>query len=371
MAGAIARSDIARSRTRSRARGTAVGVLAPLAVLAALMMTIPAAAPAGAVVPPGTAAKIPAACSTTTAIDFGSATGGSIATPGQADCYTFRAGSGRRVIIRTVPTGGTLAPETQVFNGDSPSPCPPSTAIESACRLVGGAHTIMVSDASGTNTGSYVIYAQLDKTAQCTGVRFGHALTGSIAGAGLTDCFKFRGLGGDHMRIAVVPTGGTLAPDVEVLKPGGLPLCESSTQQEQSCRLPSDGAYTVMISDVTGTGTGSYTVYVQRLDGPLACRALNLGDAPLVQSITLLGNENCFTFPGTTKQRVKVVVLPTAGAIVPNTEVIRPDGVDACAPTTNTTNFHCLLGGAGTYTLLIRDLTGTNTGSYSVAVSGL
>ena len=164
---------------------------------------------------------------------------------------------------------------------------------------------------------------------------------------------------------------GSLAPDAEVLTPNGNPLCEWSTGQEQSCRLTVDGAYTVLISDVTGTNTGNYTVYIQRLDGPLGCRAVNLGDAPLVRSITLLGAEDCFTFPGTTKQRVKVVVLRTAGTIVPNTEVIRPQGVDACPPTTETTNFHCLLAGAGTYMLLIRDLTGTNTGSYSVAVSGL
>ena len=185
---------------------------------------------------------------------------------------------------------------------------------------------------------------------------------------GTIDCYTFMGNNGDHVRVRVVGTDGTFVPYTQIIKPNGTTLCGPSTDIEQTCRLTTTGQHRVMIRDQNGTGTGAYTVYIQRLDGPVKCTTIALGDPALAGAITVVGDAHCYTFDGTAGHHIQVEVLATDGTIVPNTELVKPDGVTLLGPST-LTDQQIRLTTTGTYTVEIRDLAGPNLGGYTVAVS--
>ncbi|HEY5012596.1 MAG TPA: hypothetical protein VIK61_07815, partial [Acidimicrobiia bacterium] len=312
---------------------------------------------------------IPKRC---TVIAFGAtALTGSITVPGDADCYTFRAQTGSRVRVRVVATGGALVPSTEMINSVGTTLCGPSTAVEQTCRLFTGRrnNTILVRDAAGPNLGDYSIYVQLSHPVSCTPIRLGVApLAGAITVPGNADCYTFKGVGGDRMRVRVVGLDGTLVPFTEVINPNGTTNCGPSSAVEQTCRLTATGTHVILIRDTAGPGTGSYVVYLQRLDVPAKCSVVTVGAAAVAGTIALPGEADCYTFDGVGGRRMRVEVIGTDGTLVASTEVINPNGTTLVGPST-AIDQDMRLNATGTHMIFIRDLAGTGTGGYTVAVT--
>jgi hypothetical protein len=302
-------------------------------------------------------------------LEFGAApSAGTISAAGEIDCWTFRAAPGRRIRVRVVETDGTLVANTEVLNANGSNLCGPSTETELTCRLVPGrSKIIVIRDLDGTNTGGYVVSVQMaDRALGCLHPRFGHTKTAVISGPGGTDCYRFVAAAGDHLRVRVVPTSGTIEPNTEMLNPNGTTFCGPSTAIEQSCRVNSSGGQTIFIRDLVGTNTGGYSLYVQRLNAPEPCTVIELGGAAVDDAITTPGAATCFTFTAIGNRKVHVDVAETSGTLDAMIEIIKPNGVPLCPPTSEP-RLVCLLVPSGDYSILVRDTAGPNTGTFTLS----
>jgi hypothetical protein len=97
------------------------------------------------------------------------------------------------------------------------------------------------------------------------------------------------------------------------------------------------------------------------------CTSISYAAAPTSGSIGQPAETDCFTFSGTAGERVRRWVVRTSGTLLPYHEVLRPDGTTLCGPTTSREQT-CMLDTDGTHTVLVRDSSGTGTGSYRLSL---
>jgi hypothetical protein len=188
--------------------------------------------------------------------------------------------------------------------------------------------------------------------------------SGTISGAGETDCWRFSGAAGDRVRLRAVRTSGSLAPQVEIASSA----CSAAPAGEVTCTLATDGSVTVLVRDAARSQTGGYAISVQRLDDPVGCSALAFDAATRTGAITV-GETECWRFTGAAGDRVRIRLVTPAAALAPVAEVLRPDGTTRCAPN-GAENQTCVLDASGPHTVLVRD-SAANAGGYSLAVQRL
>ena len=303
-----------------------------------------------------------------TALSFGNPPlSGSIGVAGEEDCYTFSGTAGDRIRVSAVKTSGTLSPFRTVFNPDGTILCSAVTNPLDCTLTTTGTHTISIKDFSGTGIGAYGFYAQrLNNPVGCTPLSFGNpTLSDSINLAAEEDCFTFSGVTGDRIRVSAVKISGTLSVFRTIFNPDGSILCSSITNP-LDCTLTTTGTHTISIMDFSGTGIGAYGLYAQRLNNPVGCTVLLHGNPPLSGSISVAGEEDCYTFGGTTGDRVRVSAVKTSGALTPMRQILNPDGSVLCGSITNPVD--CTLITSGMHTVLIYDFSGSNIGSYNISL---
>jgi hypothetical protein len=166
---------------------------------------------------------------------------------------------------------------------------------------------------------------------------------------------------GDRVRVRAVEVSGNLSTYTEVLRPNGSTLCGPNIQSDQTCLLDTDGSHTVLIWDFGGAATGSFNLYVQRLNNPVGC--ISFGTAVL----TTAGETDCFVFNGTGGTTIRIRVIELSGNLTAYHELFRPDGTLLCGPTI-VTDQTCQLELSGPHTVLVRDFGGPGTGSYQINV---
>jgi hypothetical protein len=165
--------------------------------------------------------------------------------------------------------------------------------------------------------------------------------SGTISGAGETDCWRFSGAAGDRVRVRAVRTSGALAPQVEVASSA----CSNAPATEVTCTLATAGSVTVLVRDAARSQTGGYAISVQRLNDPAGCSALAF-DASTRTGAIAAGETECWRFTGAAGDRVRLRLVTPATALAPLAEVLRPDGTTRCAPS-GAENQTCVLDAAG------------------------
>jgi hypothetical protein len=297
------------------------------------------------------------------ALSFGAAPeSGTISRTGETDCWRFGGAAGDRVRVRAVRTAGALAPQVQIAS----SACSAAAAAEVTCTLTsGGGVTVLVRDA-GSQTGAYAISVQrLNDPVGCSPLAFDAATrTGAIT-AGETECWRFTGSVGDRVRVRLVTPATALAPLAEVLRPDGTTRCAPN----QTCVLDASGAHTILVRD-SAANVGGYSLGIQRLDDPVGCTPKPFATTSSPGAVTTTGETDCWRFPATAGDRVRIRALRTSGALDPVVEVLRPAGTTRCAPTT-TDDVTCRLDVTGTHTILVDDSGGTATGNYLLGLQRL
>jgi len=169
------------------------------------------------------------------------------------------------------------------------------------------------------------------------------------------------------MRSRAIETSGSLSLMQEIIRPDGATFsCGPTYLDELDCQLPVSGTYTLLVKDGTGTHTGTYNVILLRLNNPVGCLSLGFGNPPTSASIDAAAEVDCYTFTGTAGDRMRSRAIETSGSLSLMQEIIRPDGATfSCGPT-YLDELDCQLPVSGTYTLLVKDGTGTHTGTYNV-----
>jgi hypothetical protein len=306
-------------------------------------------------------------------IAFGLAPLTSVAAAGEADCWRFSGAPRDRVRLRLITaTGVDLRGE--VLRPDGTTLCPPQAAEEPACVLdTGGAHTILVADGSSPDDVVYRLGLQrLNNPVGCSALSFGGvAAEGSIATEGETDCFRFVGAAGDRVRVRLIRIGGFFDPGAEILFPSGPRLCGESPLDDRTCTLDASGMHTLVVGDMArGMGIGLYRISIQRLNNPVGCATLPYDGSVVGTAFGTLAETDCFRVGATAGDRLRVRVVRTTGSIDPVTEVVRPDGTTLCAPS-HADDVSCSPPAAGTYTVLVRDASGTRAGGYAISLQWL
>lgn len=150
---------------------------------------------------------------------------------------------------------------------------------------------------------------------------------------------------------------GDVLPGVAVLRPDGTDACPSLG----ACVLDTTGQYTVLVADtfgpIAGKNTGQYSLYLQRLNDPVGCRALVYG-TPADGAVSRPGAQDCLTFTGSVGDRLFITDVTIGGGLVAGVDVIRPDGTDAC-PNLGA----CVLDTTGRHTVIVGDTNGVTTGN--------
>lgn len=192
-----------------------------------------------------------------------------------------------------------------------------------------------------------------------------------ITAASEVDNYTFAGAINDRFVFRVLRTTGTFTPRVRVLNPDGVQVCDtwSSTRTVLACDLTSSGTHTLRIFDFSGTNTGNYTVYAQRLNGPVAAQPIVTGElysADLASTI----EADVYSLSAEANDQIEIRVLRTTGNFTPHINVYNALGARVCgtwgAPLAQSAP--CALGPAGTYALMVDDYGLDNTGAYQLIV---
>jgi hypothetical protein len=320
----------------------------------------------------------PVGCTT---IVFGAAPTTGTLGAAEMDCFTVAGATGDRIHANLVRTSGTPPLTAQLVSPSGNQVCvmgPQVFPPVFACGLTtAGTQTLIISGLIGftPGAGDYALAVQrANNPVGCAALGFGGApTTGTIAVAAENDCFTFTGNSGDRIRVRPIATSGTLQFQSDVLRPSGTVACENTpvggSSPEFTCALTVTGTYTLVLGDSFGTRTGNYAVVIQRLNAPVGCTALPAAGTPAVGSISAAAELDCFTVAATAGVTIPLDLAQTSGTIVPQMEILRPNGTTQCFPTT-AAHLDCKADTTGTYTVLVGDsFPRTRTGGYTITRS--
>ncbi|MBN1659857.1 MAG: hypothetical protein JXA93_15740, partial [Anaerolineae bacterium] len=157
---------------------------------------------------------------------------------------------------------------------------------------------------------------------------FGETVAGAISAPGEADSYTIVANAGDVVLIRVSKDGGDLWPQIRLYAPAGALLQEQdgSTAAEMVQSVPESGSYSLLISDgYDGTYTGSYKLYVQRLNQPGNALALTFGQT-VTGAIPQAAEMDTFTFEAEVGDVILVGMSRTSGSLWPEIRVYNAAG---------------------------------------------
>ena len=303
---------------------------------------------------------------------------GTISSVAQSNTYTFSANANDTFFIIMVPTSGSLCPYMQLYGPTGASVgvagCAYGQSTWNTITLsTSGTYTLVVRDQSNTNTGNYDIYAQ--RTNDPTGavnLPFAQVESGTISSVAQSNTYTFNANANDTFFIIMVPTSGTLCPYMQLYGPTGASVgvagCAYGQSTWDTITLSTSGTYTLIVRDQSNTNTGNYDIYAQRTDGPPGGVNLPFGQVQ-TGSISTADQSNTYTFSANANDTFFIIMVPTSGTLCPYMQLYGPTGasvgVAGCAYGQSTWDT-ITLSTSGTYTLIVRDQSNTNTGNYDI-----
>jgi hypothetical protein len=327
---------------------------------------------------PYPATQAPAGCPATMA--FGETILCSLSVTGDTGSFTFTATAGDRVIVRMGRRSSGLNPRVQLVAPDATILCQAysygDVADIAECLLPSsGTYTLLASNYNSTATGNYSLALQrLNTPVSASTLDFGQTHLDALAVAGQFATYTFAGATGDSVLARMGSTTSALSPHLRIYQPNGESLCAAysyaAAHDIAGCLLPSDGQYTLVLSDYAGVATGSYGISLQRLNDPSNVTPLSFGDT-LPKTITAAGEIDTYTFAASASDTVVVRMGSAATTLDPHIRVYGPDGVKLCEVASYNraiTSYGCLLPNDGSYSILVNDYSGADTGTYGISL---
>ncbi len=199
------------------------------------------------------------------ALKFGHTETAHLKKAADSDCYTFTGSSGEALYARTVGTSGTLVVASAIeSSATGTEQCVSNGTVECSFSS-SGTQTLLLYSESGTDTGTFRLYAQVMTAPQhCVALTVGgSAQRGSVSPAGDVACFTFAGSNGDTDVATLTGVSGTLSPEIDFFRPAGTSAC-ASPGTTVACSLDATGTWTILIYDGPGTGTGTFSIAVTK-----------------------------------------------------------------------------------------------------------
>jgi len=331
---------------------------------------------------------------------FGQTGKGTISSAGQTNACTFSGNDNDILDFTMTTTSGTMSPEIQLYN--SAGKLIASASNRNAFgTCVGGSfvemdtvplpatdtYTVIVSDCSGTNTGTYALYSQrINSPLGAVNLPFGKTQAGTIGSAAQNNTYTFSANANDVVDFTMTAIG--LSPRIRLYDPSGKLVVDAanrnafgtcaggSTREADSVPLSTSGVYVVLLADCSDTNIGTYNIYVQRTNNPSGAINLPFGQTESA-TISVAAQSNTYTFKANANDVADFTMSTTSGTINPRIRVYDPTGkqiVDAA----NRNAFGTCAGGStweadsiplsttGTYVVLLGDCSDVNTGTYDI-----
>lgn len=202
-------------------------------------------------------------------------------------------------------------------------------------------------------------------------ISFGETKECSVESAGESDNFTFSADANDEIKVRMVRLSGDLNPAVHIYNSSNTSICSAFTSDKVveigHCTIPTGGSYKLVADDTYRTNTGSYYLYVQRLNNPGNAQPISFGQT-LPGTIDLDSEIDSFSFKAAANTVAKIRMTRGANTLRPRIRIYDPTGNNICSDfsSSETTEIsRCDLPLLGTYTILADD-TGSRLGSYTM-----
>ena len=330
----------------------------------------------------------------------GGAVDGEISIRGEQDVYEFTAAAGETLLlgIRELGSNTNLNPRVIVSAPDGAELANVVTSYASDLDLVApqsGTYSLAVRDDDSFETGDYRLSLLRLPPLGATRVPDtddgdrvlpnGGVLDGLIDSNGTDfDVYTFTATAGDKLLLGVRELGSNtnLNPRVQVFGPGGTQLADLTTSYAADYDLaaPHGGTYSLVVRDDDGFETGDYQLSLLRLPPLSAQRVADTddGDRVLANGGTLDGQVDSngtdfdvYTFDADAGEGLLLGVreLGSNTNLNPRVTIFAPDGTELADLTTSyAADYDLAAPQNGTYSLVVRDDDGFETGDYRLSL---
>ena len=305
-------------------------------------------------------------CNVVADLNCGQAVTGSIGTstdPPPWRVYTFTGAVNDVLTIRAGNlTGGNFIPNIELYSPTGSLLVNTYTGQVDRTLTAAGTYTILIRDYANANAGNFALtWQKMNNPCNTTATGCGQAISGSITTAGQMIAYTFIGAVNDVMTIRMLKTSGNLSPYMELFNPSGVRVGNPSNTINATLTVA--GGYTILVRDQNYLNTGGYILIWERFNNP--CAPVINGGQSAAGAIGLTPDAppwGFYSFTVSANDIVTIRAIKTSGTLVPYLELYNATGglVTSAAGQINQTM------AAGTYILLLRDQSYTNTGGYAV-----
>jgi YD repeat-containing protein len=273
--------------------------------------------------------------------------------------YSIQATNGDALLVRSSSVTPGFAAQMDLYDPSGVHLDSGTTFALSRKVSATGTYTVIVGASAPLSTGGYALSWQLlNKPAATSALQCGGSTTASLSAANEFRYYLAGANAGDLMRLVFTKISDNFFPQIELFDPTGAKL---PTTSDISVKAASGGAYLVVVSPSTAaTETGSFTVAFQRPNNPCSPTTLACGQSTLRQ-VAIPGQLDTFVFAATRGGQADIKLAPRSGGYSPYTELYDASGNRLA---TSTGSLVYVIRSDGTYTLLVRDRSGVNLGSY-------
>jgi YD repeat-containing protein len=273
--------------------------------------------------------------------------------------YSMQATNGDALLVRSASVTPGFAVQMDLYD---PSGVHLDSSTFALSRTVSatGAYTVVVGASAPLTAGGYSLSWQLlNKPAATSALQCGGSTTASLSAANQFRYYLAGANAGDLIRLIFTKISANFFPQIELFDPTGVRLAATSNISQQA---KSGGAYLVVVSPSTASSaSGSFTVAFQRPNNPCSPATLTCGQSTLRQ-VAIPGQLDTFVFAGTRGGQADIKLASRSGTYFPYAELYDPSGNQLSSSSSGQLTQVILT--TGTYTLLVRDLSGVNLGSY-------
>ncbi len=318
-------------------------------------------------------------------ISYGESIESSLEVASDLDHYTFNGTEGDIITLqlndfsilqasqfRLYNPDGSLAIEVQPENGGIGNALLQDFYLDQT-----GTYSLMVSDVGGNDTGDYVFTLESVNTpGNSVPINYGESIESSLEVASDLDHYTFNGTEGDIITLQLNDFSILQASQFRLYNPDGSLAIEVQPENGgignallQDFDLDQTGTYSLMVSDVGGNDTGDYVFTLESVNTPGNSVPINYGES-IESSLEVASDLDHYTFNGTEGDIITLQLNDFSILQASQFRLYNPDGSLAIEvqPENGGIGNALLqdfdLDQTGTYSLMVSDVGGNDTGDY-------
>lgn len=277
--------------------------------------------------------------------------------------YRVAAASGDLISLRSSASTPGFAAQLELYDPDGARL---DSGVFSLSRkaAVAGTYTVILGAATPRTAGGYSFAWQLlNHPAGTSPLACGTSAAGTLGPSSQFRYYTITANPGDVLRLLFTRISDNFSPQMEIFDPAGVRV---STGFDVTQKSAAGGNYLVVAGPATSnTETGNYSIAFQRPNNPCSPAALTCGQSTLRQ-VNLPGQLDTLSFNATGGDQTTIRLATRTGNYSPFAELYGSAG-DLLTSSSNGI-IRRVLPTDGAYTLLVRDRSGLNLGSYRVSL---